>query len=64
MKFSVKILMWIGDKQTTQTIGGAYQFTNRISLDLEKEFKSSTDTEFDQTDVERAEIMLKYKRSF
>lgn len=54
----------IGDTQTTQTIGGAYQFTNRISLDLEKEFKSSTDTEFDQTDVERAEIMLKYKRSF
>ncbi len=51
-------------EQTTQTVGGAYRVTNRISLDIQKEFRQSDNLNPDAEETERSEIMLKYKRSF
>lgn len=49
---------------TTQTLGSEIRVTNRVTLNLNKEFKNSDGTELDEKEIERAEIMLKYKKKF
>lgn len=49
---------------TTQTLGSEIRVTNRVTLNLNKEFKNSDGTQLDEKEIERAEIMLKYKKKF
>ncbi|MBZ0167038.1 MAG: translocation/assembly module TamB domain-containing protein [Candidatus Omnitrophica bacterium] len=49
---------------TTQSVGGEMSVTNRVTLDLKKEFSTGDGSSTDSSDSGAAEIMLKFKTSF
>ncbi len=54
-----------GTKGTvTQKVGSEIQVTNKVTLDINKEFKNTDSTELDPQDVGASEILMKYKVNF